>query len=110
MDLRSRRSWIQVLNSKTGECWKCLKVKSFRDAVPDHLHDFEDVFNKESFDAPSPNVVSGTTQSSLSESQHQAFSEGLSNDPRRTGRAQCLPRGSSRDQSHPPVQVADRCP
>src|ERR1700690_4064333 len=30
---------------------KNAKVQSFRDAVPDHLHDFEDVFNKESFDS-----------------------------------------------------------
>src|ERR1700723_2684943 len=30
---------------------KNAKVQSFRDAVPDHLNDFEDVFNKESFDS-----------------------------------------------------------
>jgi hypothetical protein len=30
---------------------KNAKVKSFRDDVPDHLHDFEDIFSEESYDA-----------------------------------------------------------
>ena len=42
----------QNVSARLAEAFhKNSKTKSFRDTAPDYLHDFEDIFSKESFDA-----------------------------------------------------------
>jgi hypothetical protein len=48
VDIRVTGNFSQHLTEAYN---KNAKVKSFHDDIPDHLHDFEDVFSEESYDA-----------------------------------------------------------